>query len=103
MKKSVSVTLALLVGVAIGATLPVTRAQSPGGERTAWYFYRVTWGHQEEFVELFKKNHYPVLKEQMGDRFQGLRAHVPRRRPRRLDLCNRDRLQERREIHFAFG
>lgn len=77
MKKSVSVTLALLVGVAIGATLPVTRAQSPGGERTAWYFYRVTWGHQEEFVELFKKNHYPVLKEQMGDRLVGFKAYVP--------------------------
>ena len=30
-------------------------------ERTVWYFYRVKWGHQEEFVDLFQKNHYPVL------------------------------------------
>jgi hypothetical protein len=26
------------------------------------YYYKVKWGHQDEFIELFKKNHYPVLK-----------------------------------------
>jgi hypothetical protein len=31
-------------------------------ERTVWYFYRVKWGYQDEFVALFQKNHYPVLK-----------------------------------------
>ena len=35
-------------------------AQSAGrAERTSWYFYRVKWGHQDEFVDLFQKNHYP--------------------------------------------
>jgi hypothetical protein len=78
MTKSISVTLALLVGVAIGATLPVSRAQtSEIGERTVWYFYRVKWGHQDEFVELFKKNHYPVLKAQMGSRLVGFTAYAP--------------------------
>jgi hypothetical protein len=59
MKKSLSWMLALVVGIVIGAMLPTTRAQAPAPERTVWYFYRVTWGHQEEFIELFKKNHYP--------------------------------------------
>ncbi len=78
MTKSLSVTVALLLGVAIGATLPQARAQSSGGEtRTAWYFYTVKWGHQDEFLELFKKNHYPVLKEQMGSRLVGFKAYVP--------------------------
>ena len=78
MTKSLSVTVALVLGVAIGATLPATRAQSAGGEtRTAWYFYTVKWGHQDEFLDLFKRNHYPVLKEQMGDRLVGFKAYVP--------------------------
>lgn len=24
-------------------------------------YYRIKWGHFEEFMELFKKNHYPIL------------------------------------------
>ncbi len=29
------------------------------------YFYKVKWGFQDEFIALFKKNHYPVLKKQV--------------------------------------
>ena len=29
---------------------------------TAAYFYKVKWGYQNEFLELYKKNHYPVLE-----------------------------------------
>ena len=29
------------------------------------YYYKVKWGHQQEFFELFKKNHYPLLKKQI--------------------------------------
>ena len=25
------------------------------------YYYKVQWGHQQEFLELFLKNHYPLL------------------------------------------
>ena len=25
-------------------------------------YYRIRWGHFEEFMELFKKNHYPILE-----------------------------------------
>jgi hypothetical protein len=27
------------------------------------YYYKVKWGHSEEFLTLFKKNHYPVLQK----------------------------------------
>jgi hypothetical protein len=47
-------------------------------ERTVWYFYKVRWGFQEEFVDLFRRNHYPVLKAQLGDRFVAVRAFAPR-------------------------
>jgi hypothetical protein len=29
------------------------------------YYYKAKWGHAEEFLALFKKNHYPVLKREM--------------------------------------
>lgn len=81
-------TLALGAFLIAGATLPVLehglRAQAPavqsGGrtERTALYFYRVKWGHQDEFVDLFQKNHYPVLKAQIKTgRITEVRTYVP--------------------------
>lgn len=27
------------------------------------YYYRVQWGHQQEFLQLFLKNHYPLLQK----------------------------------------
>ena len=30
------------------------------------YYYKVQWGHQQEFLQLFLKNHYPLLKKQIG-------------------------------------
>jgi hypothetical protein len=28
---------------------------------TMEYYYKVQWGHQQEFLQLFLKNHYPLL------------------------------------------
>jgi hypothetical protein len=28
------------------------------------YYYKTKWGHADEFLKLFKKNHYPVLKKE---------------------------------------
>jgi hypothetical protein len=30
---------------------------------TMEYYYKVQWGHQQEFLQLYLKNHYPVLKK----------------------------------------
>jgi hypothetical protein len=29
------------------------------------YYYKAKWGHADEFLALFKKNHYPVLKKEV--------------------------------------
>jgi hypothetical protein len=29
------------------------------------YYYKVKWGHAQEFITLFKKNHYPLLKKEV--------------------------------------
>jgi hypothetical protein len=50
----------------------------PSEERTVWYFYKVRWGYQEQFLELFRKNHYPVLKAQLGERFSSVKTYEPR-------------------------
>ena len=66
-------------GALIARERQAPAAQSASrGERTAWYFYRVKWGFQDEFVNLFQKNHYPVLKDQMKTgRITAVRTFVP--------------------------
>ena len=34
-----------------------------GQSYTVEYYYKVQWGHQQEFLDLFLKNHYPLLKK----------------------------------------
>jgi len=84
-----SATARILILGAILSTLALpghalVRAQAPAAqagsrtERTVWYFYRVKWGFQDEFVRLFRKNHYPVLREEMKTgRIKDVRTFVP--------------------------
>jgi hypothetical protein len=52
--------------------------QIPGGQKTAWYFYRVKWGFQNEFQTLFARNHLPILKEQIKTgRIVSVKTFVP--------------------------
>jgi hypothetical protein len=61
------------------AAMQAPAAQSSAtAERTVWYFYKVRWGFQDEFVALFKKNHLPVLKaQQEAGRMTAVRTFVP--------------------------
>jgi len=43
------------------------------------YFYKTKWGCQDEFLELFKRNHYPLLEAQVkSGRLLRVEAYVPR-------------------------
>ncbi|HTM23692.1 MAG TPA: hypothetical protein VL225_00780 [Vicinamibacterales bacterium] len=77
---------AAVVTVVLGftAAFGVVRAQAPAAqsaarpERTTWYFYKVKWGFQDEFVDLFSRNHLPVLREEMkSGRIKDVRTFVP--------------------------
>jgi hypothetical protein len=71
---------AMILGQARTArALQAPAAQSSAvAERRVWYFYKVKWGHQEEFVELFKRNHYPVLMAQkQAGRISSVRTFAP--------------------------
>ena len=42
-------------------------------------YYRVRWGHADEFIELFRRNHWPILRDQLeSGRFTDVRAVRPR-------------------------
>jgi len=81
----VPVVAAALAGFAVGAVATRSvEAQAPaaqsaaGGARTSWFFYTVRWGYQDEFLDLFQKNHYPVLKEQVrSGRLTAIKTYVP--------------------------
>ena len=45
--------------------LPQAAADQP---YTKECYYKVQWGHQQEFLQLFLKNHYPLLKKRSGER-----------------------------------
>jgi len=72
-------TLSVRSGRADALAVQAPAAQSGArAERTTWFFYKVKWGHQEEFVDLFQKNHYPVLKEEIkAGRMTSVRTFVP--------------------------
>jgi hypothetical protein len=64
-------------------TLPVLAQGAPpqgaaNQPYTMEYYYRVHWGHQQEFLQLFLKNHYPLLqKEVEGGRILSVKIETP--------------------------
>jgi hypothetical protein len=43
---------------------PASGSQSADKPFVVEYYYKAKWGYAEEFIRLFKKNHYPVLKKE---------------------------------------
>jgi hypothetical protein len=43
------------------------------------YFYRTKWGSHDEFVALFRKNHWPILREaEAAGRYVNVELFTPR-------------------------
>jgi hypothetical protein len=62
--------LAILAFVVGSFCITIARSTSPaqGGADKPFvveYYYKAKWGHADEFLALFKKNHYPVLRKEM--------------------------------------
>jgi opacity protein-like surface antigen len=58
--------LAVVFAVALAAPLMAQGAPPQGSADqpyTMEYYYKLQWGHQQEFLDLFLKNHYPLLKK----------------------------------------
>jgi hypothetical protein len=57
--------LFLLLVVTSSAVVAQSAPASTGQPFVVEYYYKAKWGHAEEFLKLFKKNHYPLLKKQV--------------------------------------
>lgn len=74
---------ALLSVASLLTALPVRGQGAPpqGGSNqpyTMEYYYKVQWGHQQEFLDLFLKNHYPLLQKQVETgRLLAVRIETP--------------------------
>ena len=71
-------------GITIAAALGGAQApQKPGAAsvtagRATWFFYKVKWGYQDEFLDLFQRNHYPVLKARLdAGHYASIRTFTP--------------------------
>lgn len=68
--------LLLLAMQAVGQGAPPQGA--PDQPYTMEYYYKVQWGHQQEFLQLFLKNHYPLLKKvEESGRIVSIRIETP--------------------------
>ena len=57
---------------------PSSAAAAPAAGRTTWFFYKVKWGFQDEFLDLFQRNHYPVLKARLdAGHYASIRTFTP--------------------------
>ena len=71
MRKSLQliVLVVLIIDVTWGtaAMAQASAAQSAADSKpfVVEYYYKAKWGYADEFLTLFKKNHYPLLKKQM--------------------------------------
>jgi hypothetical protein len=52
--------VAVMLGIVVGAQSPM-QSDHPF---VVEYYYKTKWGHADEFLKLFKKNHYPLLKKE---------------------------------------
>jgi len=69
--------VALLAFVVFCVSVPITLHAEDGPVRAA-YYYKVKWGFQDEFTDLFRRNHLPVLKEEIkAGRMKSVRTFVP--------------------------
>jgi hypothetical protein len=59
-----NILLALLVSVCVRPLLSqgAPPQMAAGQPYSMEYYYKVQWGRQQEFLDLFLKNHYPLLK-----------------------------------------
>jgi hypothetical protein len=66
MKPRRIVTAMLFAMIAMSTTVHAQSAPPAGSDRpfVVEYYYKTKWGHADEFLKLFKTNHYPVLKKE---------------------------------------
>jgi hypothetical protein len=55
----------LLLLTLLPVSLPAQPKPETGKPFVVEYYYKAKWGYADEFLQLFKKNHYPLLQKQV--------------------------------------
>ncbi len=77
-RRSLRFLLSLPIALGFLAPLPATPQGPTDRPYAVAYYYKVKWGHYDEFLQLFKKNHWPLLKaEQEQGRILRVEAYQP--------------------------
>ena len=63
MKSTYLLVVTALVVLHAVAIVPIASAEDEKPLFVTESYYTVQWGHFDEFMELFKRNHYPILAE----------------------------------------
>jgi hypothetical protein len=66
MRRIILAVLAVFFSASLAAPLLAQGAPPQGNADqpyTVEYYYKTQWGHQAEFLQLFLKNHYPLLQK----------------------------------------
>src|SRR6476619_8546174 len=78
MLRRLSVAMLTMMLSSAGAGAQAPAQQAAGEPKTVWYFYTVKWGAQDEFLDLFQRNHYPILKEmEKAGLYLSVKTYVP--------------------------
>lgn len=68
MLKWISITMLLMIAALWAGHAGAKAQQASDSANQPYvieYYYKAKWGYADEFLALFKKNHYPVLKKQI--------------------------------------
>jgi hypothetical protein len=57
--------LSLIIVFLSGRAVVAQSSSSTDKPFVAEYYYKAKWGYADEFLQLFKKNHYPLLKKEI--------------------------------------
>jgi hypothetical protein len=69
----------LLLALASSPLHSFQQAKSQDQPFVVEYYYKARWGHADEFLALFKKNHLPLLQKQVeAGRMLGVKIERPR-------------------------
>ena len=78
MMRVLNVVLVAVLLSSAGARAQAPAQQAAGEPKTVWFFYTVKWGAQDEFLDLFQRNHYPILKEmEKAGLYLSVKTYVP--------------------------
>ncbi len=65
MNRSAKLTLTALLYLVVCQSIALAQTKPQDQPYIIEYYYKARWGHADEFILLFKKNHLPVLKKQV--------------------------------------